>query len=532
MPRPRRRQPDPGRFPPCVRCGQCYPGGADSWPEGRVCKYCYLQARLRTGTCAGCGALTSLPGRNATGQLTCPRCSGIPAHFRCGCGREVIAGERGRCWWCVLAEQVTDVLGEPGGQVPAHLRPLADGLMSMRRPQSGVVWLRRSANTRQALRDLAQGRLPCSHAALDAVGTSRAVEYLRCLLVRYGVLPPRDRRLADFQRWAAARLDALGNAEHRQLLERFLRWYLLRHLRSGSTPATPLSHGPYQRAKQRLTVATKFLAWLASRGHQLGECTQRDLDSWFAAGPSTRQHALTFLSWARHQRILSGIELPVIHTEASAPPSTPAVWLAAIRRLLLDDAIALDDRIAGCLVVLYGQQASRIAALRVSEVSCADAAIRLKLGAGWLDVPEPVATLLRHHLRNRSNMTTAANPASPWLFPGQLADEHRSYRRLIVILNRLGIPARASRLAAWHKLVRQAPPAVLADALGVSPDTATRHALLAGADWAAYASRRSSLVTPECDGIPVSVTSCTGRGDCRHDIRPTAAVTLVSPAGA
>jgi len=35
--------------------------------------------------------------------------------------------------------------------------------------------------------------------------------------------------------------------------------------------------------------------------------TQLDLDSWFAAGPSTRQHALTFLSWGRQQRILRGI---------------------------------------------------------------------------------------------------------------------------------------------------------------------------------------------------------------------------------
>jgi hypothetical protein len=373
----------------------------------------------------------------------------------------------------------------------------------MRRPQSGVVWLRRSGITRTIMQDLAHGRLPCSHAALDTAGTGRAVEYLRCLLVRYGVLPPRDRRLADFQRWAAAKLDSIGDAGHRQLLERFLRWYLLRHLRSGSTTATPLSHGLYQRAKQRLTVAATFLAWLARRGHQLGECTQHDLDSWFAAGPSTRQHALTFLSWARRQRILRGIELPVINTEVGAPPPAPAVRLAAIRRLLLDDALALEDRIAGCLVVLYGQQASRIAALRISEVSCADAAIRLKLGADWLDVPEPVATLLRHHLRNRSNMTTAANPASPWLFPGQLAGEHRSYRRLIVILSRLGIPARASRLAAWHQLVRQAPPAVLADALGVSPDTATHHALLAGADWAAYASRRSSLATLEYEALPL-----------------------------
>jgi len=126
--------------------------------------------------------------------------------------------------------------------VPAHLRPLAEGLVSMRRPQSGVVWLRHSTITCQTLRDLAHGRLPCSHAALDAAGADRATEYLRLLLVRSGVLPPRDRRLADFLRWAAAKLSAIPDAEHRQLLERFLRWHLLRHLRSASTAAAPLGH--------------------------------------------------------------------------------------------------------------------------------------------------------------------------------------------------------------------------------------------------------------------------------------------------
>lgn len=67
--------------------------------------------------------------------------------------------------------------------------------------------------------------------------------------------------------------------------------------------------------------------------------------------------------------------------------------------------------------------------------------------------------------------------------------EAADYRRLIVILNQLGIPARASRLAAWHQLVRQTPLAVLAGVLGVSPDTATRHALLAGAGWATFPSQ-------------------------------------------
>ena len=105
-------------------------------------------------------------------------------------------------------------------------------------------------------------------------------------------------------------------------------------------------------------------------------------------------------------------------------------------------------------------------------------------------MPEPVAALLRRHLAKRANMTTAANPDSPWLFPGQLAGEHRSYRRLVRVLRQLGIPARAGRLAALRELARQAPPAVLADALGVSPGTAMRHAFLGGAGWSAYAARR------------------------------------------
>jgi len=105
-------------------------------------------------------------------------------------------------------------------------------------------------------------------------------------------------------------------------------------------------------------------------------------------------------------------------------------------------------------------------------------------------VPEPIAALLRQHLRDRSSATTAAAPASSWLFPGQFAGEHCSYRRLVRVLHQLGIPARASRLAAWRQLVREAPPAVLAVALGVSPGTAVRHAFLGGANWSAYAARR------------------------------------------
>jgi hypothetical protein len=113
-------------------------------------------------------------------------------------------------------------------------------------------------------------------------------------------------------------------------------------------------------------VAAAFLAWLAARGRQLGDCTQHDLDEWFATGPTTRRHVITFLSWARQQRILRGVAVPVISTDGAencAPG--PDARLAAIRRLLLDETLPPGDRLAGCLVVLYGQQPSKIAALLV-----------------------------------------------------------------------------------------------------------------------------------------------------------------------
>jgi hypothetical protein len=82
-----------------------------------------------------------------------------------------------------------------------------------------------------------------------------------------------------------------------------------------------------------------------------------------------------------------------------APTATMTLRRSACRPparrtcLLLDETLPPGDRLAGCLVVLYGQQPSKISALRTADTCCAAGATRLKLGAGWLDVPEPVATL-------------------------------------------------------------------------------------------------------------------------------------------
>ena len=412
MPRPRRRQPDPARFPPCARCGQCYPGGADRWPEGRVCKYCYLQARLRTGTCADCGALTSLPGLNATGQPTCTRCSGIPARFRCGCGREVTAGERGRCWWCVLAGLVTDALAGPDG-AGAHPPAAAGGRAGVDAPPAK----RRGMATpeRDNARDLAglgagphplQPRRP---------GCRRGGPRCRIPALAAGPL-----RRAAAPRPAPGRLSTLGRRQAR----RHRQCQGTASCSNGSSagaccatcgPAAPRAARPRPlpagQAAPHRGDRCSWHGWPTADGNSVNAPSTIST-SGSVRGPTTRRHAIAFLSWARQQRILRDVDVPVISTAAEPRPARPDpdARLAAIRRLLLDQTLAPGDRIAGCLVALYGQQASRIAALRSTDTSCADGATRIKFGTDWLDVPEPIATLLRQHLDNRRNMTTADQP--------------------------------------------------------------------------------------------------------------------------
>ena len=62
----------------------------------------------------------------------------------------------------------------------------------------------------------------------------------------------------------------------------------------------------------------------------------------------------------------------------------------------------------------------------------------------------------------------------------------RHATRAAQALRDLGIPARAARTGTCLHLVRQAPPSILAHALGISPQTAMNHAHRAGADYLSY----------------------------------------------
>jgi hypothetical protein len=125
------------------------------------------------------------------------------------------------------------------------------------------------------------------------------------------------------------------------------------------------------RAKQRVTVAIQFLEWLEQRDVDLPGCTQHDLVTSFGNGPTTRWHSTPFINWSRNNA--SCAASPFRHARSEpAPPSAPARTATTLR--LVDD--------------------------------------------DWIELPEPIATLLRNHLEDGWNTRTAANAGTNWLFPG------------------------------------------------------------------------------------------------------------------
>ena len=54
---------------------------------------------------------------------------------------------------------------------------------------------------------------------------------------------------------------------------------------------------------------------------------------------------------------------------------------------------------------------------------------------------------------------------------------------IVNALRAIGIPVTAARAGTWQHLVREGPPSVLAEALGISPMTTMMHAQRTGSDW-------------------------------------------------
>ena len=468
---------------PCAHCGENRPATA-RWSEGPVCERCYRTALSRRGVCVDCGELRRLVSPPGSGALRCADCGGVEPLAVCSsCGIEDRPYADGRCVRCCLAIRARGLLGEPGGR----FEPLYEALVTAPQPYSVHNWLR-SSTPAAILAELVAGTLPLTHEALDEHPQRRSANYLRHLLVASGLLGSRDDALVELEAWVTKRLAEVDDVHQRRVIRSYATWRVLRRVRQRANRAGR-ARTPTRYAKVCLNAAIAFVEFLGQRDKSLSESTQADVEDWLTQGPASAREVGDFLDWTATRRVTDRFTLPRRSHRGGPIVDDETRW-SITRRLLHHDDFELTDRVAGCLVLLYGQQLTRIATVRRDQVAIgADGVTRLSIGTTSIEVPPPLDELfgrLLHEHRHHTAFSAAAAPTD-WLFAGLHPGRPFTPSQLGARLRRLGIESQAARRGALLHLASNLPAAVLARALNLTPLTAVRWVRAAGGDWNRYA---------------------------------------------
>lgn len=387
------------------------------------------------------------------------------------------------CERCALRRRLDDIL--PAEQT-GLLRPLRE-VMLRAEPLTTSRWLNR---TKELLHDLNTGRIPLTHDSLDQLPKRKAAEHLRALLIAAEILDPDPSRPLRHLKNAIPDLLATLNEEHRRLVTRWVKWAVLPRLRTIGEPGRLGTAAA--NARRKIEQTTYFLAALEHDGRDLGECTQHNIDIWFAGPGAVRWLVGPFLTWARQRGHLPQdlTKPPTYKGTPEAPADAEERWQIA-QRLVRDDTLDPVDRIAGALVVLYAQPLVRIVALTTNDVIVTDTGVHLRLGADALELPDPFSLIIQQ-LPHRRRASTVEQLPTRWLFTGSHANKPMTATSLGTRLRGIGIQPRRFRIAAAEQLTREIPPAMLAGVLGFKIAAISRHTTNTKGQWSNYAADRQN----------------------------------------
>lgn len=353
-------------------------------------------------------------------------------------------------------------------------------MMASADPNSIRQWLASSEDILAVLRETLGEHRPLRHDDFDRIERPIAVRNFRRRLEVAGLLPERHFELGLFDTWTGQFLQTIERDDDRQTITAYMRWSQRRRLEQAIENGT-IRDGSFRVARRYIRMATTFLAWLHDdQGRDLDACRQRNIDSWFANGNSNRWSAISFLDWAKSQRLLDrSIQLPVPQPPvANGMPTSQRTEI--VQRLLHDNTISIDERVAGLFVVVYAQPVSRICRMRSNAVAVTAEGIAVMLGKTQIELPEVVARLLRRHLVEHPP------DCHGWLFPGGVAGRPVSSTGLSERLRPHGVTKHA-RVSALHDLTRKIPSSVLSDMIGYNPFVVATRAEKLGAPWQHYA---------------------------------------------
>jgi hypothetical protein len=215
-----------------------------------------------------------------------------------------------------------------------------------------------------------------------------------------------------------------------------------------------------------------------------------------------RKTAGHFVRWAQANK-LTTVHVPALRWYGPTQPLDDQHRWDVARRLLHDDSVKPEDRLAGLLLLLYAQTAAAISRLTVNDVHDTDKGVRLRLGPAPLQLPEPVAGLARTVAANRKgHATIGALSPSRWLFPGGQPGRPISTTQLTHRLTQLGIRPNQARSTALFQLATEVPAAILARTLGIHTDVVVTWQRLSAGDWANYAAEVSNRSSRPQRAVP------------------------------
>ena len=479
----------------CARCQRDMPVNA-FWPIGPVCMGCYTAIVRTPAECARCHQCHPLIGRDADGAGLCATCAGTDIDFTCRrCGRSGYPYGRGGCAYCVLADQVAELLAGPDGAVAPALKSLTEAFTRVHLPFNAINWVRQSPAA-GLLRHLIAQQRPITHDLLDELPPGHSLHYLRQVLVQTGILPQRDEDLERVPAWLEHHL-AGQPPKYALLVRPFLHWSLLRRARARAA-RRPFPAAIGRQLRVRVLVALEFLAWIDQQGTTLAELRQDDVDRWLGEEQTQRRYRVRhFLNWTAARSLTRSLDVPVL------PRQEPADFLdddqrwQLLQRCLTDKALPTGVRAAGALVLLFGLQLQRIRHLTVGQVTEKDGDAYLTAGRRPVLLPPRLGAILQEPAaRPPPRLMISNGPDAPrWLFPGRVPGQPVDLRSLITQLNRHGISARPARNGALAALATDLPAAVLADFLGIHVNTAVRWVTYARQDWTAYLAARDAAST-------------------------------------
>ncbi|MDF3313223.1 hypothetical protein P3H15_50865 [Rhodococcus sp. T2V] len=394
----------------------------------------------------------------------------------------------------MIHQGLNEILGPPSASLHPGLQALRNNIATAEHPITAMRWLRKKS-VAPVLADLAAGRRALTHEALDELPDSQALAHLRQVPVGVGALSERDEHMIRAEQLVGRVVAAQSDPEQRSVLHRYTTWQLVRRLRLRNNGALTTIQ-QFNSVRQRIYGAVAFLDWLTDHQLALDTCQQADLDQWLTDDTAVnRGSAGHVIRWAHKNKLIS-VRIPARRWMGPTRPLDDQHRWDIARRLLHDDTIKAEDRLAGLLVLVYAQTSAAISRMTIVDLEVSNDAVRLHLGSSPICLPHPVDELAQAvAAKRKGHATIGALTPSLWLFPGGQPGRPISTGALVQRLHKLGIRPGADRSTALFQLVTEIAAAILARTLGIHTDVAVAWQRLSAGDWTNYAaeiSRRSS----------------------------------------